>query len=79
VKETFGRLYGIHSAILIPLSGKLGPDIAARLGMTDDASVLAVQEMLDREIHGALDQIERTLQAWIRETALTPTLFGSES
>ena len=61
VKAVFARFFTVHTSILIPMSGKIGPEIATSLGITTGSGVLSIQEIIDREMYLALGQIKKTM------------------
>lgn len=65
VKLIFARLYSVHASQLKTLAEKLGPDVAAALGMKDQ-DTLRVQELMDLEVRRALAQIKREPREYLK-------------
>lgn len=72
VRKTFGRVYSVHTSILRPLGSKIGPDLAALFGSTDDALALKAIQMVDAEIYRSLGMIKRQLNSYLEATGASP-------
>ena len=65
VKILFGRLFAIHTSILVPLSLKLSSTLAAI--PQGDKKEITIKQFIDDEIFAALESIKRLLQKFIHE------------
>ena len=65
LRRVFARFYTVHASKLRPLGGKLGPDVAAALGVKDDALIVKAIEILDRDLLDALEEMKRILNEYL--------------
>jgi hypothetical protein len=66
-KRTWAKFYSVLTGELLPLFSKLAPDLAAALGVHDDAAITKVQEIGDAEIFRTLDHAKSVMQSWLEE------------
>ena len=64
VKLVFARVYTIITSQIKTMSEKLGPDIAAALGLTEDR-IPRVQELMSIDVLRALAQIKKDFNAFL--------------
>ena len=75
VKLVFARVYTIIGSQVKTLSEKLGPDIAAALGVTEDKTQ-RVQELMSIDILRALNQIKKEFNTFL--DSIGEAVLGAE-
>lgn len=66
-RRAWAKFYSVFTAELIPLFAKLAPEIAAALGVTDDAGILKVQELGDAAVFNLLEHAKSVMHGWLEE------------
>jgi hypothetical protein len=66
VRRVFGKIYATHTGILRPLDAKLADQLAAEFGNQDPEKTLRAQKILSEEIYGALSQIKREIDDFLK-------------
>jgi hypothetical protein len=64
VKMIFGQFYATHTGQLQPVGMKVAAQIAGILKITDTEALFKIQEIIDGEIYGALESIQRKMIDW---------------
>ncbi|MGA2614953.1 MAG: hypothetical protein ABSG38_16065 [Spirochaetia bacterium] len=72
-KRAWAQFYSVLTSELLPLFAKLGPDLAAALGVHDDAAITKLQQIGDTEIFHVLDHAKSVMQSWLEEVGQEST------